>query len=301
MKFWHYQLIPFLTTKQLLSQWKRLDIIFKFKLCRRKLYQVELFNYSAILIGEMKRRNISLPDMRNFSNFFPNTKWYKSTEDFFKSNKSFNMTMNIDVITIDNLFDIFNDKLLIKQSKKIKVEMLDDNKLALFNSLISLADKHLPIYKSLKELSFDEYCKRITSNCKLRSGQCEHCIFKDVQCDTMSLSCWLKHKQIYSKKFLSQEVCILKYDYPNKYVDINCNITFDEFINTKAYLGIVCNNKKQLDRLNEEIKKRNLKWEITTEFRESDIHTNYGSIINSRNRILLTLPIYSFFKFFKEK
>lgn len=62
----------------------------------------------------------------------------------------------------------------------------------------------LPKKKKLKDLTYDEMCKWKEKNC--RSIICDKsCLFYSVIC-TGTTNCWVKHKDLYSDKFLDQEV-----------------------------------------------------------------------------------------------
>lgn len=52
----------------------------------------------------------------------------------------------------------------------------------------------------LKDLTTEQYKNM---NC---SGICSFCIFKDVICARHSDRCWVQHKDLYSDKFLEQEI-----------------------------------------------------------------------------------------------
>ena len=54
----------------------------------------------------------------------------------------------------------------------------------------------------LRDITVKQYIKRI-SKCK---GNCDKCLLNDVHCGKKSLQCWITNKDIYSDKFLDQEV-----------------------------------------------------------------------------------------------
>lgn len=60
------------------------------------------------------------------------------------------------------------------------------------------------IKKKLKDISPEEFKVWIIKNCKQLS--CEKCVFLKVCCDEVSSDCWINNKDIYSDKFLNQEI-----------------------------------------------------------------------------------------------
>ena len=51
----------------------------------------------------------------------------------------------------------------------------------------------------------EEYKKWFKINCET-NHICRKCIFGCVDCDDLSLRCWIHHKDLYSDKFLDQEI-----------------------------------------------------------------------------------------------
>ena len=76
MRLWHYELISYLPNKQLLAQWRELNSIFKKQdkhILINYVYEYEkenLFNYSLLVIFEMKKRNFRITSYVNFCNYF---------------------------------------------------------------------------------------------------------------------------------------------------------------------------------------------------------------------------------------
>lgn len=60
------------------------------------------------------------------------------------------------------------------------------------------------IKKKLKDISLEEFKVWSIKNCKQSS--CEKCVFSKVCCDEVSSDCWINNKDIYSDKFLNQEI-----------------------------------------------------------------------------------------------
>lgn len=60
------------------------------------------------------------------------------------------------------------------------------------------------IKKKLKDISLEEFKIWSIKNCKQLS--CEKCVFSKVCCDEFSRNCWANNKDIYSDKFLNQEI-----------------------------------------------------------------------------------------------
>lgn len=59
------------------------------------------------------------------------------------------------------------------------------------------------IKKKLKDISLEEFKVWSIKNCKL---SCEKCVFSKVYCDGSLRNCWINNKDIYSDKFLNQEI-----------------------------------------------------------------------------------------------
>lgn len=62
----------------------------------------------------------------------------------------------------------------------------------------------MKIKKKLKDISPEEFKVWSIKNCKQLS--CEKCVFSKVCCDEVSSDCWINNKDIYSDKFLNQEI-----------------------------------------------------------------------------------------------
>ena len=61
--------------------------------------------------------------------------------------------------------------------------------------------------KKLRDLTIEEYAKWKRKNC----GNCSKCIFRHVYCNTFDENnCWIYHKDLYSDKFLDQEIEVEK-------------------------------------------------------------------------------------------
>lgn len=57
----------------------------------------------------------------------------------------------------------------------------------------------------LRDLTKEQYKNWYKGYCYLYED-CEHCCFKAVQCDYTYERCWINHKDVYSDKFLDQEI-----------------------------------------------------------------------------------------------
>lgn len=62
----------------------------------------------------------------------------------------------------------------------------------------------MKIKKKLKDISLEEFKVWSIKNCNQLS--CEKCVFSKVYCDEFSSNCWVNNKDIYSDKFLNQEI-----------------------------------------------------------------------------------------------
>lgn len=65
----------------------------------------------------------------------------------------------------------------------------------------------LPKKKKLRDLTPEEYNKWIKKNC---NGECGECIFRTSACDEDKNYCWIHNKDLYSDKFLDQEIEVLE-------------------------------------------------------------------------------------------
>ena len=59
--------------------------------------------------------------------------------------------------------------------------------------------------KKLRDLTLEEYKQWAKKNCKI-SKECCECPFYAVQCQWHKVVCWANHKELYSDKFLDQEI-----------------------------------------------------------------------------------------------
>ena len=62
-----------------------------------------------------------------------------------------------------------------------------------------------PKKAKLRDLTKEQYKNWYKGYCYLYED-CEHCCFKAVQCDYTYERCWINHKDVYSDKFLNQEI-----------------------------------------------------------------------------------------------
>lgn len=58
--------------------------------------------------------------------------------------------------------------------------------------------------KKLRDWTIDDLKKWTNVNC--RELTCDGCLFRNVFCSTYGIRVWIKHKELYSDKFLDQEV-----------------------------------------------------------------------------------------------
>lgn len=56
----------------------------------------------------------------------------------------------------------------------------------------------------LKDLTFEQYKKWCKDNCS--DTKCTSCIFYKVSCGNWRDNCWINNKELYSEKFLNQEI-----------------------------------------------------------------------------------------------
>lgn len=62
----------------------------------------------------------------------------------------------------------------------------------------------LPKKKKLRDLTEEDFRKWRNKNCNIL--KCNECIFEHVHCTKSTNECWANHKDLYSDKFLDQEV-----------------------------------------------------------------------------------------------
>lgn len=62
----------------------------------------------------------------------------------------------------------------------------------------------LPKKKKLRDLTMEEYKKWEERCCP--NNDCDNCPFFTLACNSFSDSCWINHKDLFSDKFLDQEV-----------------------------------------------------------------------------------------------
>ena len=56
--------------------------------------------------------------------------------------------------------------------------------------------------KKLRDLTKNE----VINFCAKNDKNCPNCLFYDVHCNTFDKKCWIYHKELYSDKFLDQEI-----------------------------------------------------------------------------------------------
>lgn len=76
MRLWHYKLIPYLPDKQLLSQWRELNSIFKKQdkhILINYIYEYpkeDLLGYTYLVIEEMQKRKFKIKSVSNCISYF---------------------------------------------------------------------------------------------------------------------------------------------------------------------------------------------------------------------------------------
>ena len=60
--------------------------------------------------------------------------------------------------------------------------------------------------KKLRDFTLEDYKRWRCNNCARAILSCEECIFDCVNCDNNSKKCWVNNKDLYSDKFLDQEL-----------------------------------------------------------------------------------------------
>lgn len=100
----------------------------------------------------------------------------------------------IDFYKIDENLNVF---WLLEEWRNSKIKIGD-----LLNGTYKIIK--LPKKKKLRDLTEEEYKKWYKNNCGV--GSCGDCLFITVNCSAYSKHCWTKHKDLYSDKFLDQEI-----------------------------------------------------------------------------------------------
>lgn len=126
----------------------------------------------------------------------------------------------------DNVRKIF-DMLGVEPNEKFKIAEHNDGKFYINDALSIIDDKGMerptnilrallngsitivklpkePKKKKLRDLTEEEYKKWCNENCS--SDNCRKCIFDNVYCNKVNPRCWVHHKDLYSDKFLDQEI-----------------------------------------------------------------------------------------------
>ena len=62
----------------------------------------------------------------------------------------------------------------------------------------------MKIIKKLRDVTKEEFKEWCKNNCTAKA--CSQCLFCNVECETSHNSCWVKHKDLYSDKFLDQTI-----------------------------------------------------------------------------------------------
>ena len=96
---------------------------------------------------------------------------------------------------IDEELYIYRDNEILRSDKGL------NNLLNGYFKIIELPKENK---KKLRDLTLEEYKKWKKQNCGNLS--CKDCVFIKAKCNTNSIGCWVNHKDIYSDKFLNQEV-----------------------------------------------------------------------------------------------
>ena len=64
----------------------------------------------------------------------------------------------------------------------------------------------LPKRKKLRDFTPEDYKRWRCTNCARAILSCEECVFDCVNCNNNSKKCWVNNKDLYSDKFLDQEL-----------------------------------------------------------------------------------------------
>lgn len=114
-----------------------------------------------------------------------------------KPNEEFkidNVNLKNHIYFIDERLEVFDEKL-----NDLDVFLKD-----LLNGTYEIIK--LPKKKKLRDLTAEEYEKWREKNCTITFKSCTKCPFKSVVCFPAANNLWLNHKDLYSDKFLNQEI-----------------------------------------------------------------------------------------------
>lgn len=118
------------------------------------------------------------------------------------------------------------DLLGVEPDEKFKIKEYDNNETYHFTDDLELRDDcdntfygtarlllvgrctivKLPKKKKLRDLTIGEFRRWSDKNCKYGNMKCENCPFRHVCCCEGDEDFWLEHKDLYSDKFLDQEI-----------------------------------------------------------------------------------------------
>lgn len=108
----------------------------------------------------------------------------------------------------------------------------------------------------LKDLTEEQYKTWIKNHCDFE--YCNECPFKKIYCVSTNEISWIKNKDLYSDKFLDQEIEIEVPDLLTK-EEKKYKITLTEFWNSKNKLAIHCDTREKADKFIKESNKTD-KW-----------------------------------------
>lgn len=104
---------------------------------------------------------------------------------------------------IDEANYYINEKLYVIREIEGRLSEVSDKGLSnILNGYFKIIK--IPKKKKLRDVTPEEYKKWWDDVCK--NTQCIECVLYNVMCEPNSNECWLKHKDLYSDKFLDQEI-----------------------------------------------------------------------------------------------
>ena len=117
-----------------------------------------------------------------------------------KPNEKFKIKFESGVISCS--FFWLNEELrLLSENEKLKC--LDALLFRLLNGNYKIIK--LPKKKKLRDWTRNDFKKWTKVNC-IEKNTCVGCLFRNVSCNAYGARVWIKHKDLYSDKFLDQEV-----------------------------------------------------------------------------------------------
>lgn len=155
-------------------------------------------------------KNGAVVELRNGQRYLKvdNSLFGLKNDELYENNTSYMLLHYYDYnlkSTFSSDYDIM--KVLNPKTKYMLLDLCHDTLLALRHKNFSWTWEREEKKKiKLKDMTFEQYDKWTDKHC--RSSNCKSCIFYKVPCGEWHDDCWICNKEIYSEKFLNQEIGI---------------------------------------------------------------------------------------------